>query len=178
MKKDIIIVLVAVLIITVLITGTNFQSVDEYYLTHADDITEESEVVTVCIDCSSVLDAIPERLKEYIPDNGIILEETKTVLRKEDSVFDLTYRIVRNKKIQFDFDGPESNAYGSAYVKGIGYLYEFDCGAGSGWLYLVNDEVPQVGSSSYKPKDGDKIEWVYTKLLGKDIQRVQTGGEE
>ena len=39
MKKDILALLSLALIIAVLIHGTNIQSVDEYYLTHIDDIT-------------------------------------------------------------------------------------------------------------------------------------------
>ena len=43
------------LIIAVLIHGTNIQSVDEYYLTHIDDITPQSETVFISIRCDTVL---------------------------------------------------------------------------------------------------------------------------
>ena len=33
----------------------------------------------------------------------------------------------------------------------------------------VNGVFPNYGASSYKPKDGDKIEWVYTCNLGDDV---------
>ena len=172
MKKDILIVFAIVIIITVLISGTDFQSVDEYYLVHADDITEDSETVFIKIDASNILGRpgkIPPELKEYIPEDGIILDSTETVLRPGDTVFDLTYRIVRCKQIQFDFAGPESNSFGTAYVKGISYLYEFALGPRSGWIYLVNGVSPDVGASGYKPKDGDTVTWVYTLSLGDDI---------
>ena len=45
MKKDIIAVFAVVLLFAVLISGTEFQSVEEYYLTHIDDITPESQTV-------------------------------------------------------------------------------------------------------------------------------------
>ena len=55
MKKDIIAIFVIVLLVALVISGTNIQSVDEYYLTHIDDITPESETVTLSIRCDTVL---------------------------------------------------------------------------------------------------------------------------
>ena len=40
MKKDILAIFALILLISVLVMGTNIQSVDEYYMTHLDDITE------------------------------------------------------------------------------------------------------------------------------------------
>ena len=57
-----------------------------------------------------------------------------------------------------------------AYIAGINYLYEFDFGELSGWTYRVNGEVPSVGCDKYELKDGDKVEWIYTCELGKDIR--------
>ena len=47
MKKDILAVFGIILLIAAVINGTNIQSVDEYYLTHIDDITPESETVII-----------------------------------------------------------------------------------------------------------------------------------
>ena len=54
MKKDILAVFAIVLIAAVLICGTEFQTVDEYYLTHIDDITPDSETVFISIRCDTV----------------------------------------------------------------------------------------------------------------------------
>ncbi len=59
--------------------------------------------------------------------------------------------------------------YNSAYVEGIGNLYEFDCGSGSGWMYRVNWWYPNYGCSRYQLADGDYIEWRYTCDLGADV---------
>ena len=56
MKKDIVAIFGIILLIAVLINGTNIQSVDEYYLTHIDNITPESETVTISIRCDTILD--------------------------------------------------------------------------------------------------------------------------
>ena len=47
MKKDILGIFALILLISVLVMGTDIQSVDEYYMTHIDDITESSQTVTI-----------------------------------------------------------------------------------------------------------------------------------
>ena len=68
-----------------------------------------------------------------------------------------------------EYQGSDENSYGSVYIRGINYLYEFSCGPLSGWMYKVNGEYPNYGCSKYKLKDGDVIEWVYTCDLGQDV---------
>ena len=48
-------------------------------------------------------------------------------------------------------------------------MYEFDCGALSGWMYRVNGWYPNYGCSRYQLKDGDVVEWRYTCDLGNDV---------
>lgn len=59
---------------------------------------------------------------------------------------------------------------GSAYIAGINYLYEFDYGDLSGWMYRVDGEFPEVGCMSYALSGGEKIEWLYTTNIGKDLE--------
>ena len=139
MKKDILAVCAVILILAVVINGTHIQSVDEYYLTHIDDITPESETVKISIRCDTVLlnyaDLDPAlQSEEFVPPDGVILPETEYVLREGDTVFDILDRAVRYNKIQMEFQGADKNSYGSVYVRGIHYLYEFSCGPLSGWL--------------------------------------------
>ena len=68
--------------------------------------------------------------------------------------------------------------YNSAYIEGIGNIYEFDCGELSGWLYKVNGNFPSYGCSRYKLKPGDKVEWVYTCDLGNDVGGYSAGGQK
>ncbi len=174
MKKDILAIFAIVLALAVLIAGTEFQSVDEYYLTHIDDITPESETVFISVDCSSILDNYndldPELKNEkYVPPDGMILKKTEYVLRAGDTVFDILSRAMRYNKIQLEYQGADKNGYKSVYIQGINYLYEFSCGPLSGWMFKVNGEFPGAGCSKYKLKDGDYIEWVYTCNIGHDI---------
>lgn len=58
---------------------------------------------------------------------------------------------------------------GSRYVRSINGLSEFDFGAASGWMYLVDGAAPSVSADSYKLSIGQTVEWLYTKDLGADI---------
>ena len=181
MKKDLLALLFVVLVIAVVINGTHIQSVDEYYLNHIDDITPESETVTISIRCDTILDnwddLSPElQSDEFIPPDGVILDQTEYVLREGDTVFDILDRAVRYNRIQMEYQGADKNSFGSVYIQGIHYLYEFSCGPLSGWMYRVNGEFPNYGCSKYELENGDIIEWLYTCDLGRDVGCAWMGG--
>ena len=48
MKKNIVMIGIMLVLALVLIRGTKIQSVEEYYLTHMEDIQEDSETVMYC----------------------------------------------------------------------------------------------------------------------------------
>lgn len=174
MKKDILAILGIILLVTAVINGTHIQSVDEYYLTHIDDITPDSETVTISIRCDTILDNYNDldpslRSDEFVPSDGVILPPTEYVLRPGDTVFDILDRAVRYNRIQMEYQGADKNSYGSVYIQGIHYLYEFSCGPLSGWMYRVDGIYPNYGCSKYELTDGQVIEWVYTCNLGKDV---------
>lgn len=182
MKKDIIAILLIILLTAVVINGTEIQSVDEYYLTHIDDIGPDSKTVTISIRCDTVLENYNEldpalQSEEFVPSDGVILSPTEYVLRDGDTVFDILDRAVRHNKIQMEYQGADKNSYGSVYIQGINYLYEFSCGPLSGWMYRVDGEFPNYGCSKYELKDGQVIEWVYTCDLGNDVGCIWMGDE-
>lgn len=173
-KKDILAALIIILLLAFVISGTKIQSVDEYYLTHIDDITPQGATVTLSIECKTVLEnlsVLDPALKagNFVPENGVILPCTRYVLRPGDTVYDILSRAVRYNKIQMEYQGADKNSFSSVYIKGINYLYEFSCGPLSGWMYTVNGIFPQYGCSKYELSDGDRIEWVYTCDLGRDV---------
>lgn len=125
---------------------------------------------TISIDCQTILDNIgdlKETKKEFVPEDGWILPEMEVKFTTGDTVFDILKKICGEKNIQLS--SKYTPLYKSYYVEGINQLYEFDCGKNSGWMYSVNGEFPNYGASSYKPKDGDQIEWKYTCNLGSDV---------
>lgn len=169
MKKDLLVIFFIVLAVAVLINGTEIQTVEEFYLTHAEDITEGSETIFFEIDCSKAVgySSLSDEQIDLI-DDGNVLKSKEFVLRDGDTVFDLLTRICRYEHIQMEYQGADGNVYKSVYVQGINYLYEFDCGEFSGWIFLVNGEQVDTSCAKFYPKDGDRISWVYTLDLGRD----------
>ena len=62
-----------------------------------------------------------------------------------------------------------SGSGASDYVEGIANLYEFDEGATSGWVYRVNGTLVSKSAGACVLHPGDRIEWIYTLNLGKDL---------
>ena len=106
-------------------------------------------------------------IKDYIPTDGTILAKTTYKGTTDNTVFDVLNTLCRNNDIQLEFS--YTPIYESYYIEGINFLYEFDGGNLSGWMYKVNGWFPNYGCSSYYLSDGDVIEWVYTCDLGKDV---------
>jgi len=127
-------------------------------------VTIEIRCDTISSDTSKISN---ESIKKYIPSDGTIMAETKVKVKEGSTVYDVLNQQCRDKNIQLD--AKYTPVYGSYYVEGINYIYEFDAGDLSGWEYRVNGYYPNYGSSEYKVKDGDKIVWAYTCDLGKDI---------
>ena len=128
--------------------------------------TSDNTHITTCsllIRCDSVLESIElldDGKEEIIPSDGIIYQEQSVVFSKGESVFDVMLRELRKNNIHFEF--VSTPIYNSAYIEGIGNLYEFDCGSYSGWQYKVNGIKPTFGCSQYILKNGDKIEFFYS----------------
>ena len=67
------------------------------------------------------------------------------------------------------YEGAESG-YVSSITKDGRTLAEFTNGENSGWLYKVNDALPEVGLTGYEVHNGDRIVWYYTNDWTKDPQ--------
>lgn len=131
---------------------------------------KKSYTCTFSIECSTILnnlkDLDPDK-RELVPSNGVILKPTKVTFYEGESVFDVLQRVCKEKGIHLESSW--TPIYNSAYIEGIHNLYEFDCGALSGWMYRVDGWYPNYGCSRYQIKDGEKVEWRYTCDLGKDV---------
>lgn len=134
------------------------------------EITNKENVCTLSIRCDTVLDSfglLKESKRKIIPSDGVLLSEREVEFYEGESVFNVLLRETRKNKIHMEF--VNTPIYNSAYIEGIGNLYEFDCGELSGWMYKVNDRFPNYGCSRYTLQPGDKIEWIYTCDLGRDV---------
>lgn len=145
-------------IIFVLIT--DFSSAEDYY----GSVTEKENpvgTVTLSIRCDTIVGKSDE---EYIPDDGIILNDS-FLIEENETVFDILVEAAKKHSIQLDYSGTT----GTIYISGINYIYEFDFGDLSGWMYLVNGEKPSVGCDGYNLSDGDYIEFLYSCEMGNDL---------
>ncbi len=133
-------------------------------------IGETTYTCTISISCGEVLsnlDKLDSDKHELIPADGWILPQTTATFYEGESVFDVLIRTCKEHKIHMEY--MDTPLYNSAYIEGIGNLYEFDCGNESGWMYCVNDWFPNYGCSQYQLGDGDVIQWIYTCDLGRDV---------
>lgn len=138
---------------------------------------EQATTCSISIVCTTVLDHLdwltPGK-EDILPAGGVMLSATQAEPQEGETVFSLLQRITRENGIPMEASFTPGT--GSAYVEGIGNLYEFDCGQRSGWLYFVNGISPGYSCSEYTLKPGDRVEWVYTCDLGQDVGATVAGG--
>lgn len=134
------------------------------------EITDTKMRCTLSVRCDTILSnmsKLDKDKKELVPSGGVIFYKEDVIFYEGESVFNMLLREMKQNKIHLEF--VDTPIYNSAYIEGIGNLYEFDCGELSGWMYKVNGWFPNYGCSRYKLCDGDVIEWVYTCDLGRDV---------
>ncbi|MBR3752314.1 MAG: DUF4430 domain-containing protein, partial [Ruminiclostridium sp.] len=133
-------------------------------------ISDKAYTCTLAVRCDTILNNLswldPAKV-ELVPADGMIFPETTVTFYEGESVFNVLQREMKKAGIHLEFEN--TPIYNSAYIEGIGNLYEFDCGDLSGWTYRVNGWSPNYGCSRYQLQPGDTVEWLYTCLLGADI---------
>lgn len=113
------------------------------------------------IQCKAILDKKDlwrQGIEEIIPHSGVFYSGVCSI-HEGETVYDLLKRVCQEQKIALDCS--YTPIYGSYYVRGIGNLYEFDCGSESGWKYRVNGITPGVGASQYTLQSQDKVVFAY-----------------
>lgn len=136
----------------------------------APELEEKKLTCTLYINCSTILnnmELLTPGKEGIIPSDGYLLYVSDAEFTKGESVFDVFQRELKSRNIHFEFSN--SALYDTAYIEGIGNIYEFDCGELSGWEYSVNGVFPGYGCSKYTLSDGDTVAFLYTCDLGKDV---------
>ena len=122
----------------------------------------EKITVTFSVDCRNAINygiLSQGSFAQVLPADGIILSTSAITVKTGENVMSALKKILKENRINFSISS-------SGYVRMIGGLSEFDCGAYSGWMYKVNGVLPSVSTKSYPLKDGDKVEFVYTCKMG------------
>ena len=144
--------------------------IDELPEQEAPAATDAPLTCTISISCVTILEHLdeldPEKV-ELVPEDGWILAPVTVEFTAGQNVFDVLLETVKANAIHMEYQN--TPMYETAYIEGIGNLYEFDCGALSGWMYRVNGWFPNYGCSRYALQAGDVIEWMYTCDLGSDV---------
>ena len=100
-------------------------------------VSDTEYTCTISISCASILehmDLCDKEKVELVPENGWLLKPVEVTFKQGQSVFDVLQQVCRDNKIHMEFS--MTPIYNSAYIEGIGNLYEFDCGEVSGWMYI------------------------------------------
>ena len=121
-------------------------------------------ICAIAIDCSSIsgngiLSAAGKPWLEPYAANPSILSPAEIKVNDANGdgrvgVDEAVKQACNTYGIQYEFKG-------GSYLKGMNYLYEFDAGKNSGWMYSVNGISPNKGCNSYYLNGGEDILWYY-----------------
>lgn len=156
--------LLVIAVLSAAIWFIRIQTREEYL--RQDNAQSGKKPITVSMEirCDTVAGA-----EDYLPQDGVILARTSVSAYEGDSAFDVLCETARVYDIPLEYEGTAAgNEF--AYIEGIAYLYEYDHGELSGWIFLVNGETLNVGCGAYLVADGDEIVWHYSKELGRDVK--------
>ncbi|MCR5143723.1 MAG: DUF4430 domain-containing protein [Lachnospiraceae bacterium] len=119
---------------------------------------------TISIDCSSISGngaltaAGNPQLEGYAANSWILAPTSITVTDTNGDgrvgVDEAIKQACDSRGIQYEFKG-------SSYLRGMNYLYEFNAGPNSGWMYKVNGRIPNKGCNTYYLEGSENVEWYY-----------------
>lgn len=164
-KKNAVFLAISAAALSLAVLLTSFKTAGNYYspVSKPDSVGKAS----ISIRCDTVLG---KSESSHIPKDGIILDTTELEITENQTVYDLLTDAAKTYNIQVENSGVNGQNSSMAYIRGINYIYEFDFGELSGWMYKVNGQTPSVGCGEYVLSPGDRVEWLYTCDLGKDIE--------
>ena len=166
-------------VVTTSVTTT--ESTTAYSTTEA-PTTKMKKYCTVRIECDTIYDnlsKLKEGKKDFLPSSGVILDNVEVELSGGESAFDVIKKACEKNVCTDNCKYCKANgvqieytytpAFNNYYIEGIHQIYEKDCGTQSGWMYSVNGNFPDEGSSSYTVSSGDVIVFSFTCNMGEDI---------
>ncbi len=136
---------------------------------HADEALARLTAALASLVAEPVVQTIPASvvLNGYSAKAGKTVTLPSTTLNVETgkTAAYLIEQVLNEKGIPFL--NPSGN-----YIKSIGGLADSDGGPKSGWMYLVNGQLADVGIADYQLKSNDTITLVYTDDYEQDITSV------
>ena len=164
--KSYIFILAVAAVLCAAVSFIDIESTEDYY-NPSDNEGVETISTVIEIRCDTVRGE-----EDYIPEDGIILARTEIMMPVGSTAFEQLVEACKTYKIHLESDSSKSGYSGGAYIKGINYIYEYQFGELSGWMFSVNDSFSSVGAGEYALSEGDYILWQYTKEIGNDIGNI------
>ena len=91
-----------------------------------------------------------------VPSDGVMVSGLSLELTPGQTAFDA----LSQTGLALDYTGSPSRK--NVYLRGIGGLYEKDCGPSSGWVFSVNGAYPNTSCSKVALSDGDVVSFQFT----------------
>lgn len=145
--KEVVVIVLVGCGLSLFIGLSTFQTVDEYYST---TLKEEGPMVVELVIRKDRVD----------PDYPIIFDG-EVGIREGGNVMDAVLVATRKERIQL--------SYVTGYISSIDNLAEFDHGNESGWMFAVNGVFSERSVSEKYLSAGDKVVFLYSLDMGKDV---------
>lgn len=119
-------------------------------------VNDKSESNQESGEIDSVKETITVNVQVIGMNNDVLMDETRD-FENGSTPYSVLKILAKEKGIRILTSG-----YGSMiYIRGIGDYVEKEHGSGSGWVYMINGNSPQIGAGAYPLKDGDLLVWEY-----------------
>lgn len=135
---------------------------------------EGEKIVTLTINAQVLLnkevkDKLKPELQSYVPEDGFFAKDVKIgVIGDDVTVEDVIDAYAKEKDIKLDF----ADSSGFKYLSGINNILSGSTGEMSGWLYIINNVMPNVGIADTKIKGNENIVFIYSSDGGNDIKNI------
>ena len=116
----------------------------------------ETITVTVSVLCDLAVGNPNLNPGVSVPSDGVMVSGLSLNLTPGQTAFDA----LKQTGLALDYSGSPSRK--NVYLRGIGGLYERDCGPASGWVFSVNGGYPNVSCSNVTLNDGDTVAFQFT----------------
>lgn len=120
------------------------------------DPEPETITVTVSVLCTLAVGNPNLNPGVTVPSDGVMASGVSLELTPGQTAFDA----LQQTGLALDYSGSPSRK--NVYLRGIGGLYERDCGASSGWVFSVNGKYPNTSCSNVSLNDGDAVSFQFT----------------
>lgn len=116
-----------------------------------------------------VKDKLKKEYQSYVPEDGFFAKDVEIGVKGDDiSVQDVLEAYAAAHDLKLDF----SDSGGFRYLKSINNIGGGSTGEMSGWLYMINNVMPNENISDNKIKGDENILFIYSNDGGEDIKKI------